>query len=150
MIFLKLFFTFMKIGMFTFGGGYAIVAVIQDEMVRLGHMTSEEILNFIAISEATPGTFAVNVSTFAGFKAAGYLGAIVSVLGLITPSIIIICIIAKIYDKFKSSTIVKNVLKGIRPAVVGVVFGVGIKLLINTFFPNGFAQIDLNYNFQDL
>ena len=94
MIYLKLLWTFFKIGLFTIGGGYAMIPMIKSEVVAVGWLTESELLDFMAISESTPGPFAVNVATFVGFNEAGVLGALCSTLGVILPSFIIILIVS--------------------------------------------------------
>ena len=83
MILLELFLTFLKIGAFTFGGGYAMLPLIQEEVIRKGRLTKELLIDFVAISESTPGPFAVNISTFIGTKLGGFLGAICATLGVV-------------------------------------------------------------------
>ena len=94
MIFLELFITFFKIGAFTFGGGYAMLPLIQEEVLSKGWISAESLVNFIAISESTPGPFAVNMATFVGSAQGGFLGAFLATLGVVLPSFIIILIIA--------------------------------------------------------
>ncbi len=141
MIYLKLFWTFLKIGLFTFGGGYAMIPMIKDEVLGQGWLTMDELVNFIAVSEATPGPFAANIATFTGYSQAGVLGAIVATMGLILPSIIIIIIVAKIFTSFSKNKHVKNALKGIRPIIVGLILSVGVSLLYTTILPDGFANL---------
>lgn len=94
----QLFLTFFKIGAFTFGGGYAMLPFIQQEVLKNGWMNDKELIDFIAISESTPGPFAVNASTFVGMQTAGVFGAVCATLGVVLPSFIIILIVAKIFD----------------------------------------------------
>ena len=102
MIFLDLFFTFFKIGAFTFGGGYAMLPLIQEEVLRKNWATSSELIDFIAVSESTPGPFAVNISTFIGTQMGGFLGSVCATLGVVLPSFIIILIVAQVFEKFKT------------------------------------------------
>ena len=95
MIYLELFLTFFMIGLFTFGGGYAMLPLIQEQVIGKGWMTSEQIVDFIAVSESTPGPFAVNRATFIGTQMGGVLGAVCATLGVVLPSFIIILIVAK-------------------------------------------------------
>ncbi|MGI6377461.1 MAG: chromate transporter [Bacilli bacterium] len=141
MIYLILFWLFFKIGLFTFGGGYAMIPMMRTELVKAGFMTLEELNNFLAISEATPGAFAINVATFTGFNQAGVLGAVCATLGVISPSIIIIIIIAKIFVNFNENRYVQNVLKGIRPVVVGLIAAVSISLFYTLLLPSGFDDL---------
>jgi chromate transporter len=120
-LYLELFITFFKIGLFTIGGGYAMIPLIQQEVIRHGWLTFQETVDIIAISEMTPGPFAVNAATFAGIKAGGIIGATSATLGVIFPSFIIVIIIAKYSTRFKDEPIVQSALYGLRPAVVGLI-----------------------------
>ncbi|MFW6273232.1 MAG: chromate transporter [bacterium] len=131
---LELFITFFKIGLFTFGGGYAMIPLITDEVVSKGWQTKEVLIDCIAISESTPGIFAVNISTFIGYEQHGVFGAMFSTLGVILPSFIIISIIAKIFSKFANNKYVIGFLNGVKPIVVGVIFSVGIDFLLSSVF----------------
>ncbi len=117
----ELFATFFKIGLFTFGGGYAMIPMITDEVVSKGWATAELLTDFIAIAESTPGTFAINTATFIGMELHGIVGAIVGTLGVMLPSFIIILIIAKFFGKFSDNKYVKAFLWGVRPVVVGLI-----------------------------
>lgn len=119
----ELFYTFFKIGLFTFGGGYAMLPLIQDEVVRHGWLSMHELVDFVAVAESTPGPFAVNVATYVGAETAGVLGACMATLGVVLPSFVIILIVAKCYARFKSSRIVSGALYGLRAAVVGLIAG---------------------------
>ncbi len=149
MIFLELFWTFFKIGAFTFGGGYAMLPLIQEQVIAHGWMTNEEIINFIAVSESTPGPFAVNVSTYVGMEKAGFLGAICAVLGVVLPSFIIILLVAHGYAKFKKSRIVSGCMTGLKPAVIGLISSAIVSTGATVFFPSGFAlSTILSFSFQ--
>lgn len=137
MIYLVLFFTFFKIGAFTFGGGYAMLPMIQQEVAAHGWMTQEELVNFIAVSEATPGPFAINVSTYVGTETAGLGGALAATAGVVLPSFIIILAIAGIYTKFQKSTAVQGVMTGLRPAVVGLIGAAIFSVAAEVFIPSG-------------
>ena len=108
MIYLTLFWTFFKIGLFTFGGGYAMLPLIQSEVAAHGWMGSAELVNFVAVSESTPGPFAVNISTYVGTRLAGIPGAFCATLGVVLPSFIIILIVAHCYEKFRTNRIVRG------------------------------------------
>ena len=129
MIYLLLFWTFFKIGLFTIGGGYAMIPMIRSEVISVGWLTEAELLDFMAISESTPGPFAVNMATFVGFNEVGFLGAMCATLGVILPSFIIIIIISQIVSKFLSNKYVKYALSGVRPVVVGLIASVAISLI---------------------
>lgn len=118
----KLFMAFFKIGFFTIGGGYAMLPLIQKEVVQVnGWLTEEEFLDAIAISQSSPGAVAVNISIFIGYRLGGVVGSIVSTLGTILPSIIIILIVAIYLYEYKDIAIVQKVFLGIRPAVVSLI-----------------------------
>jgi len=137
MNYLNLFFTFFKIGLFTFGGGYAMIPLIQSEVLGKGWLTSEQLINFIAVSESTPGPFAINIATFIGTIKGGLLGAVSATLGVVMPSFIIILIVAKCYEKFKTNKIVKGCMTGLKPAVAGLIGSALISLGKTVFFQNG-------------
>ncbi len=138
MIFLKLFLTFFKIGLFTFGGGYAMLPLIQEEVVAQEWMELSQLVNFIAVSESTPGPFAINISTYVGSEVGGIFGSVCATLGVVLPSFIVILIVAKIYDKFKSSKVVMGVMSGLKPAVIGLIGSAVISIGATVFIPNGF------------
>lgn len=121
MIYLELFWTFFLIGAFTFGGGYAMLPLIQIEVVNKGWLANEAVVNFIAVSESTPGPFAINMATYVGSEMGGILGAACATLGVVMPSFIIILTVAKCYDRFKNSKLVKGAMSGLKPAVIGMI-----------------------------
>ena len=121
MIYLELFWTFFLIGAFTFGGGYAMLPLIQIEVVNKGWLANEAVVNFIAVSESTPGPFAINMATYVGSEMGGILGSACATLGVVMPSFIIILIVAKCYDRFKNSKLVKGAMSGLKPAVIGMI-----------------------------
>lgn len=137
MIYFKLFYTFFKIGLFTFGGGYAMLPLIQEEVINNGWMELESLVNFIAVSESTPGPFAINIATYVGSQVApiGILGSACATLGVVMPSFIIILIVAKIYDSFKKSKTVQGIMTGLKPAVVGLIANAIISIALSVFFP---------------
>ena len=139
MILLQLFWTFFKIGAFTFGGGYAMLPLIQAEVAAHGWMDAEELINFVAVSESTPGPFAVNISTFVGLRLVGIPGAICATLGVALPSFVIILIVAKCFRRFKNSRIVQGCMSGLRPAVVGLIATALLSVGQTVFFPDGIA-----------
>ncbi len=139
MIYLELFLTFLKLGAFTFGGGAAMMPFIQEEAVSKWGFTAEEIINFIAISESTPGPFAVNIATFVGAEKGGFLGSVCATLGLVLPSFIIILIIARCYEKFKTNKIVAGAMTGLRPTSVGLIAAATVSIGIEVLFPAGFS-----------
>ena len=140
MIFLDLFFTFFKIGAFTFGGGYAMLPLIQEEVLRKNWSTEGELIDFIAVSESTPGPFAVNISTFIGSQMGGLAGAVCATLGVVLPSFIIILIVAQVFEKFKTNKIVAGCMTGLKPAVIGLIGSALVTIGKTVFFPAGFAM----------
>ena len=129
MIYFELFYTFFLIGLFTFGGGYAMIPIIQKEVVeKRKWATSGEILDILAISESTPGPISVNAATYVGFKVAGFWGSFFATLGLVIPSFIIIYIISLFYKTFMSWSIVQAAFKGISVGVIILLFMAVLKL----------------------
>lgn len=137
MIYLELFITFFKIGLFTFGGGYAMLPLIEQEVLSHGWLTAEEIVNFIAVSESTPGPFAINISTYVGVETAGIPGAFTATLGVVLPSFAVILIVARIYDSFRKNRTVSGCMSGLKPAVVGLIGAALISVGSAVFFPDG-------------
>ena len=135
MIFIKLFLTFFKIGLFTFGGGYAMLPLMQQEVLANGWLSESEIINFIAVSESTPGPFAINMATYIGSETGGILGSVCSTLGVVLPSFIIILLVARFFMAFKDNKWVKAVMSGLKPAVVGLISAAIISVLVEVFFP---------------
>ena len=141
MLYLTLFVTFFKIGLFTIGGGYAMLPLIQEAVQGHGWMTAEELVNFIAVSESTPGAFAVNVSTYVGAELAGLPGAFCATLGVVLPSFLIILLVARFYAAFRSSAIVGGVMNGLRPAVIGMIAAAVVSVGQTVFLPEGLQAV---------
>ena len=139
MIYLDLFLTFLKIGLFTFGGGYAMLPMIQEDVAAHNWLSSTELIDFIAVSESTPGPFAINIATFIGIRTGGLLGAFCATLGVAVPSFVIILLVARVYKKFKNSTLVKGAMDGLKPAVVGLIAAAFLSLSQSVFIPIGFS-----------
>ena len=129
MSYIKLFFTFFKIGLFSIGGGLATLPFLQDLADKYDWITQAELIDMIAISESTPGPIGINTATFVGYKAAGVFGGIITTLGIVTPSIIIIIIIAHYFKKFNEKPLVKGAFFGIRPAVTGLIASVCFEII---------------------
>ena len=140
MIFWDLFWTFLKIGAFTFGGGYAMLPLIQAEVERHGWMTDAQLVNFVAVSESTPGPFAVNISTYVGMETGGWAGAACATLGVVLPSFLIILVVARCFVRFRSSRLVQGCLSGLRPAVVGLIAASVISVGATVFFSGGVTR----------
>ena len=141
MIFLELFLTFFKIGIMTFGGGYAMIPLLTDEVVSNGWLTNAEILNFIAVAESTPGPIAINMATFVGSSQGGsvgswgsLLGAFLATLGVVTPSFIIILIIATLIKGLMKFAGVKAFINGVRPVVVALIIGTALTVFLTVIF----------------
>ena len=143
MIFLELFWTFFMIGAFTFGGGYAMLPLVQAQVLAHGWLSSEELVNFIAVSESTPGPFAVNVSTYVGMQTGGLFGAFCATLGVVLPSFLIILLVARCFVKFQSSRAVQGCMSGLKPAVVGLIAAAVVSTGQTVFFENGFSAAAL-------
>lgn len=144
MIYLILFLEFFKVGLFALGGGLAALPFLQDLIIKYGWMTAEELLNMIAISESTPGAIGINTATFIGFNTTGIAGGIVATIGLATPSIIIIIIIAHFFQKFNEHPLVKSAFSGIRPAVAGLIASAAFELSNGGIFELDKLQLNNN------
>ena len=128
---LKLFLTFFKIGLFTFGGGYAMISLIENECIeKKKWITNEEFLNCVALAESTPGPIAINSATYIGYKVAGVLGSIFATLGVILPSFVIIFIISIFFNDLLKKTVIANAFKGIKVGVSLLIISAGIKLFL--------------------
>jgi chromate transporter len=128
---LDLFLTFFKIGLFTFGGGYAMIPIITDEVIAHSWLVESEILNFIAVAESTPGPIAINMATFVGANQGGILGAMMASLGVVLPSFIIILVVASLISGLMKFAGVNAFLKGVRPVVVGLIVSTGITMVLS-------------------
>ncbi len=118
---LRIFLTFAKIGSFTIGGGYAMIPLIRDELVKKGWLTEEELPDIIAMAQSAPGVLAVNMSIFAGYRMRGVKGSIVATLGSVLPSFFAILLIAMLFSGYKDNPVVERIFKGIRPVVVSLI-----------------------------
>lgn len=136
MIYLKLFLSFFKLGLFGFGGGYAIVSLLEQEIINHYPLVpTSEVVDILAISEMTPGPIAINAATFFGYRVAGLLGAIVATVSVILPSFIIMSILLYILAKYKGSNVIDNFIDGVKPVVIGLIlsgaFAVGKTALVD-------------------
>ena len=135
MIYLQLFLSFLQIGMFSFGGGYAAMPLIQGQVVQAHQwMTMSEFTDLITISQMTPGPIAVNAATFVGIKIAGISGALAATLGCILPSCVIITILARLYLRYRKMDMLQGILGTLRPAVVALIGSAGVLILISAFW----------------
>lgn len=130
-ILLDLFLTFLKVGAVSFGGGYGMIALLKEEVVAHGWLSSEDFLNFVGVAESTPGPIAINMATFVGSSQSGILGAFLATLGIVLPSFIIILIIASVFSKLLQYAGVKAFLNGIKPVVMGIILATGITLSLS-------------------
>lgn len=144
-IYLELFLTFFKIGAVTFGGGYAMIPLVQDAVVPLW-VDEATFLNFIAVAESTPGPIAINMATFIGSSQAGLLGSILATLGVVLPSFLIILIIVAVLNNLVKYAGVQAVLKGIRPVALALILSTGITMTLKTLF--NLADINSKIQFE--
>ena len=136
-IFLLLFLEFFKMGALTFGGGYAMIPFIEETVLRHGWMTTSELVDFIAVSESTPGAFAVNISTYIGSEVGGIIGALVATLGLVLPPFLIIILIAKVYERIRENRLVQGAMMGLKATVVGLIAATVLSVGQEIFFSEG-------------
>lgn len=134
MIYLELFLTFLEIGAVSFGGGYGMISLIRELTISHGWLTEGELMNFIAVSESTPGPIAINMATFIGSSQGGFLGAAAATLGVVLPSVIIILLIVILLRNFLKYQPVQGALSGIRPCVVGLIFATACVMLLSNLF----------------
>lgn len=132
MIYLSLFLSFFKIGLFAVGGGLATIPFLRDLSVTTNWFSGEELINMIAISESTPGPIGINMATFAGLKTAGLFGGIIATFGLVLPAFLIIIWMSKALQKWKNSDFVQTLFDGLRPTVAGLIaaFTISVSILI--------------------
>lgn len=121
MIYIKLLLTFLKIGLFSFGGGYAMIPMIEKEIEGNGWLSASEFFDIVAIAEMTPGPIAVNSATFVGYKTAGFLGGLTATIGVVIPSLVLILIISRFFFKFQKHPLNTAVFYGVRPVIAGLI-----------------------------
>lgn len=149
MIYLKLFWSFFQIGLFSIGGGYAAMPLIQEQVVDINKwLTMGEFSDVITISQMTPGPVAINSATFVGIRIAGALGAVIATVGCVLPSCLIVLFLAYIYYRFKGLSAIEGVLSGLRPAVIAMIASAGVSLAIQAFWEGkgilaGLGNVDL-------
>ncbi len=144
MIYLELFWSFLQIGLFSIGGGYAALPLIQEQVVDLHPwLTMTQFADIMTIAEMTPGPIAVNSATFVGIQIAGLPGAVIATLGCIFPSCIIVLTLAYIYYRFRGLSMVQGILAGLRPAVVSMIASAGISLFIMALYGQRTLPADL-------
>ena len=138
MIYIQLFLSFLQVGALSFGGGYAAMPLIQEQVVNsYSWLTMTEFTNLITIAEMTPGPIAINAATFVGTQIAGVLGAVIATFGCILPSCIVVTLLAYVYMKYRNMSLLQGTLASLRPAVVAMIAKAGITILISAFFLDG-------------
>ena len=144
MMYLELFWSFFQIGLFSIGGGYAAMPLIQNQVVDLHPwLTMTQFADIMTIAEMTPGPIAINSATFVGIQVAGLPGAIIATLGCVLPSCVIVLTLAYIYYRFRGLNIVQGILAGLRPAVIAMIASAGISLLILAIYGQRTLPADL-------
>ncbi|WP_028273824.1 chromate transporter [Atopococcus tabaci] len=144
MIYLQLLVSFFQIGLFSFGGGYAALPLIQQQIIEVrGWMTPQQFVDVLTISEMTPGPIAINAATFVGNQVAGVMGGIVATVGVTLPSLIIILTLAYFYFKYQNIRMVQGVIQGLRPAVVALIASAGMTIFLTALFGQGSFPIDV-------
>ena len=139
MIYLELFLTFLKIGLVSFGGGYGMISLIRDDCLSNGWLGEDELLNYIAVAESTPGPIAVNMATFVGSSQGGFFGALLATVGVVLPSFVIILLVASVFKRLVKYGGVRATLSGIKPTVAALILGTALTMLLSLIF--GFKHI---------
>ena len=139
MIYLDLFIGFLKVGLFAFGGAYGAIPLIRDVVLSYGWLTDEALANMIAISESSPGPIMVNLATFVGASQAGVGGAVLATLAVVFPSFAVILILTAAFKNIIKNKFVQASLRGVKPAVIGIVLATGAFMLVKTLFPENSA-----------
>ena len=134
MIYLQLFLTFLKVGTFAFGGGYAMLSLIGDSVLSYGWMTEEELLNFVGVETVIPGPIAVNMATYIGYEQGGFLGALLATIGVVLPSFVIILVVAACINNLLKYPPVKTFIASMRPALGGLIVSVAATMALTVFF----------------
>jgi chromate transporter len=144
MLFLELFWSFFRIGLFSFGGGYAMIPLIQSEITQHGWLTAAQFADILAIAEMTPGPIAVNSATYVGYKTAGIIGSLCATAGVTMPSLLLVLLVAGIFRKYQNHPLNTMIFYGIRPVVVGLIISaavfIGKTAMINVTADQGFRQ----------
>lgn len=133
-IYLQLFLTFLKIGAVSFGGGYAMISLVRETCITNGWLTEEEILNFIAVSESTPGPIAINMATFVGSSQGGILGSFLATLGVVLPSFVIILLVAAVMRNVLKYAGVNRTVKSVQPAIVAMILSTALTMFLSNVF----------------
>ncbi len=133
MIYLTLFLEFFKIGLFCFGGGFGMIPLVEETVLNYGWLTESEFFNFVGVCESTPGPIAVNMATYVGSKQAGFLGGVCATFGVVTPSFIIILLIASVLKRFADNKYSKSFISGVNPVIIALILSTGFILLAKSF-----------------
>ena len=145
MIYLNLFLAFLKIGAVSFGGGYGMISLVRETVVSNGWLTDTRMMDFIAVSESTPGPIAVNMATFVGFSQGGVFGAILATLGVIMPAFLIMLLIASVMKTFMKRKGVNAFLEGVRPGVVALIMSTAVTMGLTLLFGIGEEKCKINF-----
>ncbi len=146
MIYLRLFYEFFKIGLFTFGGGYAMIPLVQDVVVSNEWLALEEFKAMLGVCESTPGPVAINMATYIGSIQGGFFGSLCATFGVVLPSFIIILLIASILNKFAENKFLKNFIRGVKPIVTALILSTGLILLAECIGMN-IQEFKFNFNY---
>lgn len=141
MIYLDLFFGFLKVGCFAFGGAYGAIPLIRDTVLSYGWLSDESLTNMIAVSESTPGPIMVNLATYVGSSQAGFFGAVIATMAVVLPSFLIVLLITALLKKALKNRWVRAVLRGVKPCVIGIVLAVGVYMTLHRCLPG--MEIDI-------
>ncbi len=144
MIYLALFLSFFKVGLFCFGGAFGMIPLIEETVLQHGWLTEQEFYNFVGICESTPGPIAVNVATYVGATQAGFPGSIIATLGVVCPSFLIILLIASVLKNLTGNRYFKGFLKGVKPVIIGLILSTGAFLLIKVIGLVSLSTFSLN------
>ncbi len=151
MIYLQLFLTFLKVGTFAFGGGYAMLSLIGDSVLKYGWMTEEELLNFVGVETVIPGPIAVNMATYIGYEQGGFLGALLATVGVVLPSFVIILIVAACIKNLLKYPSVKTFIASMHPALGGLIVSVAVTMALTVFFGiDTVSSINLSFDWRTL
>lgn len=144
MIYIELLLSFFQIGLFSFGGGYAALPLIEQELIHAQEwITNQQFIDILTLSEMTPGPIAINAATFSGNQIAGVFGGIIATVGVTLPSVIIVQILAYFYFKYKNISMVQGIIQGLRPAVVALIASAGLTIFLTAMFGHSDWPIDL-------
>lgn len=147
MIYLQLFLTFLKVGTFAFGGGYAMLSLIGDSVLGYRWMTEEELLNFVGVETVIPGPIAVNMATYIGYEQGGFLGALLATIGVVLPSFVIILVVAACIKNLLKYPPVKTFIASMRPALGGLIVSVAVTMALTVFFGiDTISSINLSFD----